>query len=69
MQGLMNPIMSGSYMHSGRQWIEARSGDQSARSAEKFFHLHFSVVWIGSRSTFALRTALLTGRLTITQMY
>jgi len=26
----------------------------------KFFHLHFSVVWIGSRSTFVLRTALLT---------
>ena len=28
------------------------SGDPSAQSAEKFFHLHFSVVWIGSRSTF-----------------
>ena len=65
----MNPFMSGSYMHSRRQWIEARSADQSARSAEKFFHLHFSVVWIGSRSTFALCTALLTGRFTITQMY
>ena len=34
------------------------SGDPSARSAEKFFHLHFSVVWIGSRSTFVLCTAL-----------
>ena len=33
------------------------SGDPSARSAEKFFHLHFSVVWIGSRSTFVLCTA------------
>ena len=32
----------------------------SAQSAEKFFHLHFSVVWIGSRSTFVLCTALLT---------
>ena len=65
----MNPFMSGSYMHFRRQWIEARSADQSALRAEKFFHLHFSVVWIGSRSTFALCTALLTGRLTITQMY
>ena len=34
------------------------SGDPSARSAEKFFHLHFSVVWIGSRSTFVLCSAL-----------
>ena len=34
------------------------SGDSSARSAEKFFHLHFSVVWIGCRSTFVLYTAL-----------
>ena len=34
------------------------SGDPSARSAEKFFHLHFSVVWIGSRITFVLYTAL-----------
>ena len=33
------------------------SGDPSARSAEKIFHLHFSVVWIGSRSTFVLCTA------------
>jgi len=30
------------------------SGDPSARSAENFFHLHFSVVWIGSRSTFVI---------------
>jgi len=63
----MNPFMSGSYMHWRRQWIEVRSADQSARSAEKFFHLYYSVVWIGSRSTFALCTALLTGKLTITQ--
>jgi len=34
------------------------SGDLSARSAEKFIHLHFSVVQIGSRSTFVLCTAL-----------
>jgi len=34
------------------------SGDPSTRSAEKFFHLHFSVVWIGSRNTFVLCTAL-----------
>ena len=27
---------------------------------EKFIHLHFSVVWIGSHSTFVLCTALLT---------
>ena len=27
---------------------------------ENFFHLHFSVVWIGCRSTFVLCTALLT---------
>ena len=33
------------------------SGDPSARSAEKIFNLHFSVVWIGSRSTFVLCTA------------
>ena len=69
MQGRMNPFLSGSYVHWRGQCIEVRSADQSARSAEKFFHLHFSVVLIGSRSTFALCTALLTGRLTITQMY
>jgi len=38
----------------------AGSGDPSAQSAENFFHLYFSVVWIGSRSTFVLCTALLT---------
>ena len=30
----------------------------SAQSVEKFFHLHFSVVWMGSRSTVMLCTAL-----------
>ena len=69
MQGRMNPFMSGSYVQCRRQCIKVRSADQSVRSVEKFFHLHFSVVWIGSRSTFVLCTALLTGRLTITQMY
>ena len=35
--------------------VEARSVDlYIARSAEKFFHGHFSVAWMGSRSTFAL---------------
>ena len=34
------------------------SGDLSARSTEKIFHLHFSVVWIGSRSILVLYTAL-----------
>ena len=40
-----------------RQCIEARSADQSARSAEKFFHLHFSLLRMGCRGTFALCTA------------
>ena len=30
------------------------------RSVDKFFHLHFSVFWIGSCNTFVLCTALLT---------
>ena len=34
------------------------SGNPSTRSAEKIFHLYFSVVWIGSRSTFVLCSAL-----------
>jgi len=29
-------------------------------NTEKKFHFHFSVVWIGSRNTFVLCTALLT---------
>ena len=40
------------------------SGDPSAQSAEKNFHTHFSVVWISSRSTFVLCTALLTAEYT-----
>ena len=36
---------------------EARSADQSARSAENFFRLHFSLLRMGSRGTFALCTA------------
>ena len=40
-----------------RQCIEARSADQSALSAEKFFRLHFSLLRMGSRGTFALCTA------------
>ena len=31
----------------------------------KKIHLHFSVVWIGSRSTFVFCTALVTGRLSL----
>ena len=38
--------------------MEARSGDLSARSVENLFRLHFSVVWMGSRSTVVLCTAL-----------
>ena len=37
----MNPFKSGSYMHCGKQCIEACSTDQSAQSAEKFFTLIF----------------------------
>jgi len=36
--------------------MEARSGDQSARSAEKIFRLHFSVIRMGSRGAFVLCT-------------
>ena len=42
-QGVMNPFMSGSYMHCRRQCIEVRSANQSTQSAEKFFHLHFQL--------------------------
>ena len=45
------------YARCRRQCIEARSGDQSARSAETFFRLHFSVIRMGSRGTFVLCTA------------
>ena len=37
-------------------WSEARSGDPSARGAEKFSRLHFSVIRMGSRGTFVLCT-------------
>ena len=37
-----------------RQCIEARSADQSARSAEKIFRLQFSLLRMGSRGTFSL---------------
>ena len=42
--------------HCRGQCIEARIDDP-----QKIFNLHFSVVWIGSRSTFVLCIALLTG--------
>ena len=40
--------------HCRRQCIEAQSGDQSARSVEKIFGLHFSAIRMGSRGTFVL---------------
>ena len=40
--------------------VEARSSDRPREARKKIFHLHFSVVWIGSRITFVLCTALLT---------
>jgi len=46
------------YGHCRRQCIEARRVDVSARSVEKSFHLHFSVVWMGSHRIFVLCTAL-----------
>ena len=49
--------------HCRRQCIEVRSGDPCAQSAEKYFHFHFSVIWISTHSIFVLCTALLTGRL------
>ena len=47
------------YKRCRRQCIEARSADQSARSTEKFFRLHFLLLRMGagSRGTFALCTA------------
>ena len=45
------------YVRCRRQCIEARSADQSARSTENFFRLHFSVIRMGSRGTFVLCTA------------
>ena len=45
------------YERCRRQCTEARSADESARSAEKIFRLHFSLLRMGSRGTFALCTA------------
>ena len=43
------------YGHWRRHCIEAHSVDENrTKRAEKIFHLHFSVVWMGSRSTFVL---------------
>jgi len=45
------------------------SGKRSVRAKRgKFFHLHFSVLLIGSRSTFVVCTALLTGRLSLSDV-
>jgi len=46
-----------SFPRSRRQCIEVCSGDPSTRSAEKFFHLHFSLIRMGSCGTFVLCTA------------
>ena len=44
-------------------------GKRSVRAKRgKFFRLHFSVVLIGSRSTFVVCTALLTGRLSLSDV-
>jgi len=40
----------------GGTWCAGPALAKAVYSAEKFFHLHFSVVWIGSRSTFVLCT-------------
>ena len=56
------------YMHCQRQCVEAHSADHSTQSAENLFHLHFSVVWVGSCSTFVLCTALLTGGLSLSHV-
>ena len=44
--------------HCGRQCIEAHSANPSLQSTEKFFSpsLHYSLIWIGSRTTFVLCT-------------
>jgi len=46
----MNPFMSGSYTHCLWQVHRGRY----AQSVEKVFHLHFSVIRMGSHDTFAL---------------
>jgi len=40
-----------------RYFTSAHSADQSMRSAEKIFRLHFPVVWMGCRGTFVVCTA------------
>ena len=65
-QALMKRFCTGT-VTAERQCIEACIDNPSARSAEKFFNLHFSVVWIGSHSTFVLCIALLTGRLSLSK--
>ena len=47
--------------------IEVHSADPSKQSAEEF-DLHFSVARFGSHSTFVLYTALLTGRLSLSDV-
>ena len=44
------------------------SAKRSIEVWKKIFHLHFSVVFIGSRSTFVVYTALLTGRLSLSDV-
>ena len=47
------------HVHCRRWCVEVCSGDlYIERSMEIFFHGHFSVAWMGSRSTFVLCTAL-----------
>ena len=50
-------MKGGHHIRCRRQCIEACSVKQSARSAEIFFRLHFSLLRMGSRGTFALCTA------------
>ena len=53
--------------HSAQAHLNPFMGD-CALPKENFFHLHFSVVWIGSHNTFVLCTALLTGRLSLSDV-
>ena len=53
------------YGHCQRYCTEVHSADLTECAKHgKFFHLHFSVVWIGSHSIFVLCTALLTAEYT-----
>ena len=66
-QACRNPCCSGTGTAKGNVWrctVLIRP-----RKARKFFHLHFSVVWIGSCSIFMLYTALLNGRLSLSAVY